>query len=463
MEPYELTVAAAAREIREARLSPVELVESVLGRIAEVDGRVDAFCLVDADGALAAAKRAEAEISADGPRGPLHGVPVSLKDRYDVAGQPTRSGCRAYDGHRAERDSTVAARLRSGGAVIVGKVRTHEMAKGVTTHPTRNPWDLGRTPGGSSGGSAAAVAAMMGPASMGTDTGGSVRIPAAACGGVGLKPTYGLVGCTGLRPLSWSFDHPGPLTRTVTDAALLLNAVAGHDPADPASLDVPTPDYTAELDRGVAGLTVGLPTDYFFDGCDPEVSRAVLDAVGTLTALGARVREVTIPMKEEIVAVSRTIIGAESAAAELTVLRERGHLYGDGVRLSLESGALISAADYITALRARERMRREWHAMFATIDVLVAPTLPTAPPRYGEEEVTLADGSTVAALPVFAGPNYPADAVGLPALQVPVGVGAAGLPIGMQIIGRPLAEPTVLRVGRACEAASPHAGRTPEL
>lgn len=463
MEPYELTVEEAAAELRAERLSPVELVDSVLGRIEAVDGKVNAFCFLDADAARAAARAAAAEIASRGARGPLAGIPVSLKDVYDVAGQPTRAGCRAYHDHTAAHDSTVARRLRRAGAVILGKVHTHELARGVTTHPARNPWDLLRTPGGSSGGSGAAVAALMGPASMGTDTGGSVRIPAAACGVVGLKPTYGRVGNTGLHPMSWSFDHPGPLARTVTDVALLLNAVAGHDPADPASLSWPVPDYTADLDRGVQGLTVGLPADYFFDGCDPEVTRAVLDAVEVLAGLGARIRDVTVPMKDEIVPVSRTIIAAQSAAAERSTLLERPHHYSEEARAGLASGALISAADYVTALRARERMRREWRTVFASVDVLVAPTLPTSPPRYGEDEVTLADGSTASALSAFAAPNYPANAVGLPAVQLPVGVGTAGLPLGMQIIGRPLAEATVLRVGRAYEAVSSFAGRVPEL
>lgn len=466
MEPYELSVAEAARAIRERRLSPVELTDSVLGRIDRIDGRVQAHCQVDHDGARAAAKRAEAEIHADGLRSPLHGIPISLKDLYDVAGRPTRAGCRAYDGHRADRDSAVTARLRAHGAIIHAKTRTHELAKGVTTHPTRNPWDPGRTPGGSSGGSGAAVAALMGPASMGTDTGGSVRIPAAACGVVGLKPTYGLVPLTGVRPVSWSYDHPGPITRTVTDAALLLSAVAGPDPSDPASLDVAAPDLAGPLERDpdVRGLTIGVLTDQFA-GCDPEVSRAVLAAIAELAGLGARTREAAVPMADVLSPVSHTIISAESASAERPVLRENGHLYGDRVRDGLRAGSLIPAAAYVTALRARERMRGEWRALFAASGaaVMIAPTLPAAPPRYGEDTVTYADGSTSPALAAFAGQNYAANAAGLPALQIPVGFDAAGLPIGMQIIGPPLGEPAVLRFARAYERLSPRAGLRPPL
>ncbi|HEY3686836.1 MAG TPA: amidase [Streptosporangiaceae bacterium] len=451
MEPYELTVAGAAAGIRAGRVSPVELTESVLARIERVDPLVRAYRLVDRDGARAAARLAEREIAATGPRGPLHGIPVSLKDLFDVAGHPTRAGSAAYDGHRAAADSAVAARLRAAGAVITGKTHTHELAKGVTTPPTRNPWDLGRTPGGSSGGSAAAVAAQMGPASIGTDTGGSVRIPAAACGLVGLKPTYGLIDAAGLHPLSWSFDHPGPLTRTVTDAALLLDA-----------LTAPAPDAPG-LDTGVAGLVIGVPADFFFDGCDPAVERPVRAAIATLEELGARLRTVAAPMPDVVVALSRTIIAAEGAAAERGTLRDRGARYGGAARASVESGLLIPATDYLQALRVRELYRRAWRDLFATVDLVAAPTLPTAPPPYGTDTVPRADGSTIPALTAFSAYNYPANAAGLPSLQIPVGTDAAGLPVGMQLIGRPYAERTVLRAGRAYESVSPQAGRVPAL
>ena len=452
MEPYELTAAESAREIRAGRLSPVDLTGSVLDRIERVDPLINAYCLVDADGARTAARRAAAEIAANGARGPLHGVPVSLKDLFDLAGHPTRAGCAAYDDHRADADSAVAARLRTAGAIIIGKTHTHELARGVTTPPTRNPWNPERTPGGSSGGSGAAVAARMGPASIGTDTGGSVRIPAAACGIVGLKPTYGLIGMTGLKPLSWSFDHPGPLTRTVTDAALLLDALT-----DPQS------SYGTGLDAGVDGLVVGVPRDYFFDGCDPAVEHAVRTAIAALERQGARLREVAAPLPDLVVALSRTIIAAEGAAAECATLHDRAHRYGAAARAGVQSGLLIPATDYLQAQRVRERYTRAWQDLFTAVDLVAAPTIPTAPPPYGTDTVTLADGSEVTALAAFSAYNYPADAAGLPSLQLPAGTGAAGMPIGMQLIGRPHAERTVLRAGHAYESVSPQAGRVPAL
>lgn len=457
VEPYALTLAEAAEAIAADRLSPVELVESTLARIEAVEPRLTAFATVTADLARTQAARAEAEIAAGKHRGPLHGIPVGVKDLYETAGVATAGGSAVREDFVPDHDSAVVERLSAAGAVMVGKTHTHEFAFGVITPTTRNPWDTGRIPGGSSGGSGAAVAAGECMVGMGSDTGGSIRIPAALCGTVGLKPTYGRVSRRGVFSLSWSLDHVGPLTRTVRDTALVMNAIAGYDRADPASVDVPVPDHTAGLDDGVGGLRIGVPAGFYSDHVSADVATAVAGAVAALESAGAVLRDVDIPLPGHYAPVANVIVMAEAAAYHQQLRRERGHLYGTELLLRLETGELVPATDYITALRARTLIQRSWAALFDDVDVVVAPAVPIGAPRVDETAWTRPDGSSELVHAAMTRLSSPANLTGLPALAVPCGRDGDGMPVGLQVIGRPFEEATVLRVGHTWErlAAAP--------
>ncbi|MEW2072253.1 amidase [Streptomyces sp. NPDC013433] len=461
MQPFELSLTEASRAVRARELSPVELTESVLARIAAVEGRLGAYVTVAADAALAAAVRAEREISGSGPRGPLHGIPMALKDLIDAEGIPTTASSHVRAGHVAERDSWVAERLGAAGAVLLGKTHTHEFAYGLTTPQTNNAWDHSRVAGGSSGGSAVAVAAGGATFAMGTDTGGSIRVPAALNGVVGLKPTYGLVPRTGVTSLSWSLDHVGPLTRTVQDVALVLSATAGHDPRDPASVSGPMPDRFPGGD--LRGLKVGVPRNHYFDRVTPEVEESVRGAIERLAELGAELVDVEIPMARHIRAVQWGLMVPEATAYHERSLRATPDLYAADVRILLEAGALTSAGDYLRAQRARTLMRDAWARMFDGIDVLAAPTVPMTAVEAGQEAVEWADGTTEAVSDSYVRLCAPANITGVPALTLPVGHDHAGLPIGMQLMARPFHDATVLRVGRVYEESVAGAGRLAPL
>ncbi|GAA2426878.1 amidase [Streptomyces glaucus] len=461
MQPFELSLTEASRAVRARELSPVELTESVLARIAAVEGRLGAYVTVAADAALAAAVRAEREISGSGPRGPLHGIPMALKDLIDAEGMPTTASSRVRAGHVAERDSRVAERLGAAGAVLLGKTHTHEFAYGLTTPQTNNAWDHSRVAGGSSGGSAVAVAAGGATFAMGTDTGGSIRVPAALNGVVGLKPTYGLVPRTGVTSLSWSLDHVGPLTRTVQDVALVLSATAGHDPRDPASVSGPMLDRFPGGD--LRGLKVGVPRNHYFDRVTPEVEESVRGAIERLAELGAELVDVEIPMARYIQAVQWGLMVPEATAYHERPLRATPDLYAADVRILLEAGELTSAGDYLRAQRARTMMRDAWARMFDGIDVLAAPTVPMTAAEAGQEVVEWADGTTESVSDSYVRLCAPANITGVPALTLPVGHDRAGLPIGMQLMARPFHDATVLRVGRVYEESVAGAGRLAPL
>jgi aspartyl-tRNA(Asn)/glutamyl-tRNA(Gln) amidotransferase subunit A len=461
MQPFELSLTEASRAVRARELSPVELTESVLARIAAVEGRLGAYVTVAADAALAAAVRAEREISGSGPRGPLHGIPMALKDLIDAEGIPTTASSHVRAGHVAERDSRVAERLGAAGAVLLGKTHTHEFAYGLTTPQTNNAWDHSRVAGGSSGGSAVAVAAGGATFAMGTDTGGSIRVPAALNGVVGLKPTYGLVPRTGVTSLSWSLDHVGPLTRTVQDAALVLSATAGHDPRDPASVSGPMPDRFPGGD--LRGLKVGVPRNHYFDRVTREVEESVRGAIERLAELGAELVDVEIPMARYVQAVQWGLMVPEATAYHERSLRATPDLYAADVRILLEAGELTSAGDYLRAQRARTMMRDAWARMFDGIDVLAAPTVPMTAVEAGQEAVEWADGTTEAVSDSYVRLCAPANITGVPALTLPVGHDRAGLPIGMQLMARPFHDATVLRVGRVYEESVAGAGRLAPL
>ena len=450
MEAYALTVTEASALIAGGDLSPVELTESVLARIDQAEPYLNAFVEVTADLALAAAKLAEEEITAGEYRGPLHGIPLGVKDLYETAGIATTSSSKVRADYVPDTDSTVVDKLTGAGMVMVGKTHTHEFALGGITPTTRNPWDTRHIPGGSSGGSGAAVASGECLVGLGSDTGGSIRMPAALCGTVGLKPTYGLVSRRGVASLSWSLDHVGPLTRTVRDAALVLDAIVGYERADPASLAVEPADYAASLDavadRDLAGVTVGVPRNFFFTDVDDEVDAAVRSAIGELESRGAQLVEVTIPMAEYISAAAQLIVRAEAAAYHRRMMRSRGDLYTEQVRRGILAGEMVLATDYIDALRVRTLVQREWSEMVLGlgVDVIAAPPAELGSrtwPSGVVEELGRAVGRYSA----------PANLMGLPGLSVPVGLTSEGLPIGMQLMGRPFGERAVLRVGQAYE------------
>jgi aspartyl-tRNA(Asn)/glutamyl-tRNA(Gln) amidotransferase subunit A len=459
--PARLTVAEASRLISDGELSPVELIRDVLERIEAIDGRLEAYVSVFHEEALTAASRAEEEIAASGPRGPLHGIPVAIKDLYDLEGRPTLAGSRVREGHVAEADSEVVGRLRGAGAIFVGKTVTHEFGTGVTSPPTRNPWDLDRVPGGSSGGSGAAVAADLCLMATGTDTAGSIRIPAAANGVVGLKPTFGRVSRRGIVPLGWSLDHAGPLTKSVLDAALALNAMAGYDPADPSSVDEPVHDLTDGIEGGVAGLRIGVARNWFTDLVEPYVEEARREAARVLEGLGATVEEVEVAHLDRATDIHSVILSAEAGAYHQPTLRSSPELYGRGTRAFLEAGQLVAAATYLNAQRARELVRRGFRQALSACDVILAPALPATAGEFGSRKVAV-NGVEEDVTSAYIRLSIPANLSGLPALALPCGL-HAGLPLGLQILGRPFDERTVLRVGHAYEQATGHHLEVPGL
>ncbi|MGW7575888.1 amidase [Streptomyces sp. NPDC054765] len=458
MRPFELTLAQASVAVREGELSPVELTGSVLERIGAVEEHLGAYVAVADEAARVSAEGAERDIAAGRHRGPLHGMPFGLKDLIDVAGVPTTASSRVRAAHVAQADSTVVTRLSDAGAVLLGKTHTHEFAYGLTTPQTRNAWDPGRVAGGSSGGSAVAVAAGAATFALGTDSGGSVRVPAALNGVVGLKPTYGLISRHGVTALSWSLDHVGPLTRTVQDAALVLAALTGHDPKDPTSLRAARCDYPLQHGGDLTGLRIGVPANYYFDRVAPEVEAAVRGAIAQMSDLGAELVEVEIPMTRYVQATGWGLMVPEATAYHERTLRSVPELYAPDVRVLLEAGELVSAGDYLRAQRARTLMRRAWAQMLDRVDVIAAPTVPMTAVKTGQETVEWPDGTTESVSDAYVRLSAPANITGVPALTVPVGRDHAGLPIGMQLMGPPMGEAVVLRAGHAYESVQSRCG-----
>jgi len=455
------TVAAAGAWLRERRISSEALTAALLARAHAAQATLGAFIAFTDGAALDAARAADADFARGVDRGPLQGIPLGIKDLIATADAPTTANSRVLDpawGQRA--DATVVGRLRAAGAVLLGKLALHEFATGWPDPSTgfpvvRNPWDPARTPGGSSSGTGAAVAAGLVLAGLGTDTSGSIRGPSAFCGISGLKPTFGRVSKEGCVPLGYSLDSIGPMARTARDCALLLQALAGYDPADPCSAAAPVPDYTVGLDGALAGVRVGVPRAYFFDApdLDGEVRAAVLAAVDAMAAAGARIVDVALPSAAAAAAATTVTIRAESYAYHEADLRRRPARYGRHTRQVLQLGLLFSAADFLQAQRVRAVLRAECAAALAAADVLVTPTMLTPAGAFAGY-----DPDARIASPSFTGLW---NLAGLPALSVPCGFTAGGLPVGMQLIGRPFAEPLVLKVGDAYQRLSDWHTRTP--
>ena len=403
------------------------------------------------------ARERDAELGAGRPRGPLHGVPFAYKDLCHVPGLPTSCGTATPNYFLSDDECTAVARLTAAGAVTLGKLNMSELASGpFGDNPhhgdVQNPWRAGHAAGGSSSGSGAAVAAGLVFGALGTDTGGSIRLPAACCGIVGLKPTYGRVSRAGVMALSWSLDHVGPMTRTVADCALMLSVVAGHDPRDPTSSRRPV--VVGDLDGGVSGLRVGVAENYYFDGLDPEMESGVRAAIRRLDDLGARVEPLTLPDPESLISISNVVARSEAAAVHHRILRERPHELGEAVRVRLGIGLGIPATDYLQALRLRSRLTRTFLAeVFSRVDVLALPVIPEPAPSYAANEVGGVQAK-VARMGRFSRLTRPFNGLGLPALSVPCGRSRDGLPLGFQIVGRPFDEATVLRVGHAFESVA---------
>ncbi|HKZ52484.1 MAG TPA: amidase [Candidatus Acidoferrales bacterium] len=462
-----LPLSQLAPLIRKKDLSPVELLEAILTRIERFDSQLNSYITVLADSARAEARQAEKEILNGHYRGPLHGIPVSIKDLFATRGARTTCGSKVLADWVPDYDATAVARWREAGAVIVGKTNMHEFAYGVTNNnphygPVRNPWDLERVPGGSSGGSGAAVAASLCTASLGSDTGGSIRIPSAVCGVVGIKPTYGRVSRYGAIPLAWSIDHVGPLAKSVEDAALLLAALAGPDPKDTTGSDRPVPDYTQGLSGEVGGVRLGIPEQYFFEHVDPEILTAVQQAIRSLEQLGASAQPVSLPHLENCAAMEAHITLAEATSYHEPHMRTRIDDYGDGVRIDLEAGRYLLATDYVKSQRARALLLEVFGRAFEQVDVIVSPTLPAFPPLIGELYVQSGD-LREHVIDAFLRFSIPYNLTGLPAISVPCGFSSSGLPIGLQIAGRAFDEPTVLRVAHAYEAHTEWHLRKPSL
>jgi aspartyl-tRNA(Asn)/glutamyl-tRNA(Gln) amidotransferase subunit A len=451
-QPWELRLVDAARLIAAGDLAPSELVESALERLGVVEPLLHAFVVVDEDGALREARWQDGR-----PGGPLRGIPIAIKDIFDVAGLRTGNGSVAYaDAPRALTDATVVARLRASGAIVVGKTATHVLACGVYTPPTRNPWDLDRSPGGSSGGSAAAVAAGTVMGATGSDTGGSIRIPASHCGLVGVKPTYGRVSRAGALSLSWSLDHVGPLARTVEDAALLLSVLAGPDANDATTLDRPQlPERLVDADGDVDGLRVGVLRGKPFEPFEPAVGLALDRALATLAAAGASVVEISLPELERTLPVEFAIVAAEAASYHEARIMHSPETIEDEVRTFFETGLLLPASVYLRAQRARRLMQESVAAAFEAgrLDALVAPTVPAAAQRHDQDEFEF-DGVRESVQNALVRTTAPFNLTGLPAVAVPTGIGPSGLPRSVQFAARPFDERTALRLARAVERAA---------
>src|SRR5579884_4221124 len=462
MVPEHLTIAEAARLIETRELSPVELVDSRLDRIARLDGRLNSFIRVLADAARADARNAETEIAAGHYRGPLHGIPIGLKDIYETAGVPTTGHSKVMQDHVPMADAVSVRKLREAGAIVLGKLATHEFAFGGPSFdlpwpPARNPWDTSRFTGGSSSGTGAAVAAGLVLGGTGSDTGGSIRGPAAYCGLAGIKPTYGLISRAGILPLAFSLDHAGPMAWTAEDCAILLQAMAGHDPADPASADRPIPDYRAALKSEVKGLRVGWLRHFYErdNEANAATREAIAAAVHQLEALGCEVREITLSPLADWAACGVVIMLTEAYAIHEDNLRRRFTDYGEAFRDRMALAGLITGADYVQALRRRRELIAEFDRAMAGLDLIVTAAAPSeAPPIDMVGKFSIMERSLL---------TMPFNVTGSPAMSVCCGYTEAGLPLSFQLVGKRFEDAAVLRLAHAYEQATPWRGRRPSL
>ncbi len=457
-----LDLSTLTANIRSRKITSTQVVEYYLDRISALDDRLKSFVYLS-DTALKQAKQADKLAAAGKPLGVLQGVPIAIKDNYLTQDMPTTAGTEAPGISFPQIDSFVVSRLREAGAILLGKTRTHEFAWGNVTPPTRNPWHLDYVPSGSSGGSAAAVAAGLCAAATGSDTGGSIRMPAAACGLVGLKPTFGRVSRAGIVPHSWSLDHAGPLTRTVKDSALMLNVIAGYDTTDPACQDRPKPDYVKMLNKPITGMTIGICRNHFFDNNQPDVDQAVERAIEAFAKAGANIIEFKIPRLEfGLGAIFAIELASSTAYHDVSLRKGLVANFTPDVRTLVEVGRLVTAADYLKAEQLRTLLMQDFADVFKKCDAIVGPTTPITAWRAGTWRVPIGDQDT-SVLSASWRYTFPYNLTGLPAISIPCGFDRQGLPIGLQIAGRPFEESVVLQIANAYEKRHEWVNQYPAL
>jgi aspartyl-tRNA(Asn)/glutamyl-tRNA(Gln) amidotransferase subunit A len=461
MDLASLTLSEAIELIGRREVSPVELTRGYLERIDRLDGRLNSYITVTRDSALAAAEAAQRSLERGEKIGPLHGIPLALKDLYETAGIRTTMGSLFFTDYVPQEDAVAVSKLYSAGALLLGKLNMHEIALGVTNinphyGPCRNPWDTRRITGGSSGGSGAALAAGLCLGSLGSDTGGSVRIPASLCGVVGLKPTYGRVSLHGVLPLSWNLDHAGPMGHCVRDVTLLLGVIAGHDPLDPYSAEVPSQDYLVDLEAGVSGWRVALASDEYFSQVDEEVGEAVREAGRLFERMGAHVEAAAFPGARDAARANGLMTPSDGAAYHRQRLQDEPHRFGADVLSRLEKGRDYTSTEYILARRDQTILRHRFMRFFQDYDLMLTPTTPVV------AELIAGTDSAEKAAPLTRF-TAPFNLTGLPALSVPCGFTADGLPIGLQLVSGPWKEAALLRAGYAYESAAQWRRRRPLL
>ena len=462
-----LTINEASKLIQEGSISPTELVEAHLEWIELTDSSLNSFITLLHDESLKAAIEAENEIKNGDYRGPLHGIPIGLKDLYSTKGIRTTVGSKIMEDWVPDYDAGVVEKFIESGSILMGKLQMHEFAYGPTSEnvhygPAHNPWDTSRVTGGSSGGSGSAVASGQCMLALGTDTGGSVRIPSALCGIVGLKPTFGLVSRYGVFPLSYSLDTVGPITRTVRDNALVMNSIVGHDSRDPSSSFGPFLDYTSLLDKDVSGIRLAVPREHFFDLVDFEVKQSFDQALSVLENIGMEIDEVSIPMLNEVTSIATAITAVEGVEVHLSNLRDRYEDYDPQVRDRLELGLFITGPQYVTAQRARVALSNQIEQVLCTYDAIVTPTIPVSAPKIGQTLVDIR-GSLVKRVDVLPRLTRPFNLFGGPSITIPCGSDSNNLPIGLQISGKHFEDAMVLQIANAFENATSWHQRHPKL
>jgi aspartyl-tRNA(Asn)/glutamyl-tRNA(Gln) amidotransferase subunit A len=452
-----LTIGQLEELIRRRDISPVEATEATLERAERLNGAYNAFIAIWRDDALKAAREAEQEIAAGRYRGPLHGVPIALKDIFATRGAIVTNGSQIYAHAVSDYDATVVERLRSAGAIFIGSLNLYQFACGTVMNPDYGPvlnaWNRDHIAGGSSSGSGTAVAADMCFGSLGTDTGGSIRIPAALNGIVGFKPTYGRVSRYGVFPLSGALDHVGPLTKDVRDTALMMNVIAGYDPNDPTTSDLPVPDYTTALIGEIDGMRIGMPQPYFFEDLQPSVRVAIMQAIDQLAQLGGVVQEQTLHHLDRAPDALWDQIAGDAGVIHAEHLATHAAILDPDVRQLAEIGARLPATDFIQAQQDRETIKQELLQALGRADVLVTPTSPIVSPLLGDDTIDIGD-KTLPMRPLLRRFTLPFNLSGLPSCTIPCGISPEGLPIGLQIIGKPFDEATVLRVAHAYECVT---------
>jgi aspartyl-tRNA(Asn)/glutamyl-tRNA(Gln) amidotransferase subunit A len=447
------------------QLSPVEVTEAVISQIEQYNDLLNAYLRIDAEEARLAAKMAETEIMRGEYRGKLHGIPVGLKDIFYIKDKVVTMGSKIHQNFTPAYHATVIDKLVNAGMVYTGSLNMHEYAWGGTNDnphfgPCRNPWDPEKIPGGSSGGSAAAVIAGLCIASLGTDTGGSVRIPAAACGMVGLKPTHGRVSKYGVFPLAWSLDHVGPMTKTAEDAAILLEYIAGYDANDPTTSQQPIPSYSDALAKDIKGMVIGVEEEFLKD-LQPGVEQLFHKALKTLKSLGAEIKPIQIPSLQNAHYAEMITVLAEASAIHHHNIKTRPEDFGKDVRISLQLGELPSAVEYVQAQQIRHRMKKEFQEAFKSVDAIIAPTLPFTAPTIGQE-ISLLNNKELRVADELIRLQSPANLTGLPSISVPCGL-SDGMPVGIQFYGNAFNEQIILNIAHVFESTNPMQNKKPQL